>query len=237
MLRSPNGITDFMGETSPTPVMNYNLPFIPIEENMILPDIPLTPTENISMSILNGVRVEFLQMNAFDTKCTGYFCRKVGIYENGQTKSHCACTATKKNVSTAGVAWYLKITTRDNEDIYIRDFSNSKFNFDFIFADKFPAFVKACHLDDLDVSENTLDAAERVFNEVNMFGGWTAILWQKQGMVEDAVAKQANSGTYNAAPVYVASGTMLHHLVHLAPTRPNSLNPVRMKGFKVNITN
>ena len=83
MLQSPNGIANFMGDTNPTPVMNYNLPFIPIEENMILPGILLTPTENISISIQNRIQVEVLQMNPFDTKCTGYFWRKVGIYENG----------------------------------------------------------------------------------------------------------------------------------------------------------
>ena len=88
-------------------------------------------------------------------------------------------------------------------------------------------------------SFNTLNAiaerAEAVLWEVNGFSGWTIIMWQKLGCMEDAAARTANAGVYYAPVEHVKDGTVVHHIVSLSPTSPETINPVTIRERIVNM--
>ena len=86
-----------------------------------------------------------------------------------------------------------------------------------------------------DAADAIADGAEAVLREVNSSGGWTVIMWQKLGRVEDAAVKAANAGVYNAPVEYVQAGTVVHHIVSLSPTSPETLNPVTIRENMVDM--
>ena len=45
--------------------------------------------------------------------------------------------------------------------------------------------------------------------------------------------QKANSGVYNASPVYVQAGKVVHCIISLVPTALETINPVQMKKLKV----
>ena len=74
-----------------------------------------------------------------------------------------------------------------------------------------------------------------MLREVNCSGGWTVVMWQKLGRVEDAAARTANAGIYNAPVECVQAGTVVHHIVSISPTMSETLNPVSVREHMVDI--
>ena len=74
-----------------------------------------------------------------------------------------------------------------------------------------------------------------MLQEVNGSGGWTVVMWQKLGRVEDAAVRTANAGIYNAPVEYVQAGTVVHHIVSISPTMPETLNPIAIREHMVDM--
>ena len=54
MIRAPTGINKYYGNM---PILEYDKPFVPIEADMLLPDILPVPSPTTNMAILNGVEI------------------------------------------------------------------------------------------------------------------------------------------------------------------------------------
>ena len=222
MIRAPTGINKYYGNM---PILEYDKPFVPIEADMLLPDIFPVPSPTTNMAILNGVEMYVRTCNPYNSCCSGKHCNKSDMYRNGQVQKFCACHQMCSRSGEPGIAWGLNLTTRGGDRISTYDFSSTTFLFDWIFKRRFSCIIRAGHLDDYDTLPLIEEAGTKVIDEVNRSGGWTCIMWQKWGHVADS-----------AAPTkFVQAGMVTHHLVSIAPTRPELLNSTKLNGFKVDL--
>ena len=217
------------------PLLTYNRQLLPVQRNVIIRDIPSVSSQSISMACYNGVRLEQIDHLPFNSKCTGKHCDKSEMCVNGQVKKTCACFQMNNRSASPGIAWTLKLTLRDGQQITVSNFSSTRFLFEWIFKSNFSPIIRADHLDDFDARDAIDDGATAVLEEVNNSGGWTVIMWQKLGRVEDAAVKAANEGIYNAPVEYVQAGTVVHHIVSISPTMPETLNPITIREHMVDI--
>ena len=132
-----------------------------------------------------------------------------------------------------GIAWKFGLTLKSDEEIIVCNFSSMTFLFDYIFAgDLFPHGMCASHLTAYELYEKIGDTVSSVIERLNKSGGFTAITWQKSGLVQDALTKN-DTGKPNTHKSHVASGTVRHHMVSLTSTNPENLNPDEMKDLKI----
>ena len=116
MIRSPQGITEYIGSTETAmPLLTYNQQFLPVQRNIAVNDIPFVSSQSISMACYNGVRIELLNQHPFNSNCTGTHCDKSEMCQNGQVKKGCACFQMNNCLSSPGIAWNFKLFLRDGQ--------------------------------------------------------------------------------------------------------------------------
>ena len=150
------------------PILPCNVPWIPVNGNLIRPTTFRILSENGPQNITRTVKVEdILRWNSFFTLCNGKYCSKLDLCKDGKVREEkCTCVAATQQKGVPMLAMDIKMTTNMHEDIIVRDFTNQAFIENFVFKHKISAGTKLPHFDNpyfADVMDNTLDT---IFTEV-----------------------------------------------------------------------
>ena len=62
MIRAPTGINKYYGNM---PILKYDKPFVPIEADMLFPDIMPVPSPTTNVAMLNGVEIYVRTCNPY----------------------------------------------------------------------------------------------------------------------------------------------------------------------------
>ena len=176
MIRAPTGIDKYYGNM---PILESDKPFVPIEADMLLPDIMLVPSPTTNMAILNDVEIYVRTCNPYSSCCSGKHCYKSDMHRNGLVQNFCACHQMCTRSAEPGIAWGLNLTARGGDSIFTYDSSSTGFLFDWIFKRRFSCRIRTCHLDDYDTLPLIKTAGIKVIDEINRTSDWTCIMWQK----------------------------------------------------------
>ena len=125
MIRAPTGINKYYGNM---PILEYDKPFVPIEADMLLPDIFPVPSPTTNMAILNGVEIYVRTYNPYNSCCSGKHCDKSDMYSNGQVQKFCACHQMCSRSGEPGIASGLNLTTRGGGRISTYDLAAQVFS-------------------------------------------------------------------------------------------------------------
>ena len=231
----PNGITDYMHGIDP--LMHLPTPLIPIKNNFVVPNIPISKdAESFTGFNLQGVHAMLSNTFVMNTPCAGHTCDKQGLVKNGKCVAKCSCIQGVNRTSTVVFCFTLKITTREGEEIVVRDFASDWWTKTFVLENGVPLGYRF-DANDYDLMEEIESNANMVLAEGNNAGGWDALGWAKWGYVIDQAVAPDSNAPLNASSNEgkVKSGTLTHHVVSLLPSDPTRLNPVTMNGHMVNL--
>ena len=115
----------------------------------------------------------------------------------------------------------MALTTVNGTLFMVCDYLSQNWMENFLLKGQLFQGTRASVFDDYDIEELMEQNSIKVFNTVKAGGGWTGIGWTKLGKVQDKATDQAATNTYNAAqPILGCTGTIVHHLLSLVPSKP-----------------
>ena len=234
IIRNPPQVDSYIGNSEG--IMLYSKPLIVIHDNLAMNEVHPNANSNMSGALLHGLRVECMNISTEDCSCRGSMCDKQAMLVNGKVKQKCACFTNNARNSNYVMALDLKMTKMGIDPIKIKEFGSQHFLGEYMTEGRLPPGNGARTFSNMIVEDLLDEGVTSVFDYVNGNGGWTAIMWCKQGRVLDNAANPEGPSSHMAEKIWKPSGHVMYHLVSLKPSEPMNINPVRMKSLKVNLS-
>ena len=229
-------ITKYLGNSEAI-LTPYNQPLLILRPNLLLPERPIRPAENMSVSVIHNMRVSQLgSFQAANTKCSSTLCDKQRIFNGGRVSQTCGCYINSARVGKHALSFTLRLEKTGMEPLTV-EFCSDFFLKTFLFHNQIAPGTGISVFNDFFVSSDIMDAYDAVLAGGNVAGGWTGVIWYKQGTVLDAAANpDGNNAPANVERVWVANGQVIPHLVSLYPSSPQRLNPAQMRAHRIDLS-
>lgn len=245
-------VGSFIRFPSPMPITQYmrcDIPMIFSPLPAVLLKTPQMITTGINQEIesntslgfvFNNVNLSVNYSSIIKTSCSGNLCDRQRVNDWLGVKG-CGCYGMSPNSSSLVIQHALSMTTSQNGQMNMLDFSSLKFSKLYLNGD-IPGSCKLYMLQLTECSMKLFESIDDCIELINSHGGFCVVGWYKRGQITDKsmitaiTLNSSTNSTYNTnpEPVHVDSGDISHHIVQIMPHNHDFLDKSTELGIQLN---
>jgi hypothetical protein len=232
------------------PIMTSHVPAILLKSPKRISTIPINNEIEANTSlgfVYNHTHLTINYSAPIKTSCSGKLCDRQRVCDWLGIKG-CGCYGMSTNSTSLVIQHAITVETVLNGTLNMNDFSSLKFSSLYLNGD-IPGSCKLYMLQLTRASMDMVSSLESCIDLINRNDGFTIVGWYKKGVINDKsliAARNINNGgtatttgangnfNNSSGDVQVESGDISYHIVSIAPTKREFLNPNSTLGRELN---